>query len=111
MVTKKEAIKQAQELAKSREIKEVPNKFNLGQPVISNNGVPAHVVSIFLTPETATNAGEKIEVPILYQVRDTEGRDKGVDRTLVEDAIFLTKEDYVTARIKDLKEELADLEK
>jgi uncharacterized protein (DUF2267 family) len=111
MVTKKEALKQAQELAKSREIKEVSNKFNLGQSIISNNGVPANVVSIFLTPETAQSGGNKIKDPILYQVRDTEGSDKGVDRTLVEAAIFSTQEEYKAARIKELKSELKDLEK
>jgi hypothetical protein len=111
MVTKKEVLKQAQDLVKSREIKEVKNKFNVGQAVTSNNGVPAHVVSIILTPESATNAGQKIEEPILYQVRDTEGRDVGADRTVVEAAIFKTRAEYRAARIKELKTELKDLEK
>ena len=113
MTTKKEAIKQAQELANKSKptIKEVKNKFSLRQKVISNVGVPAYIVSIFLTPETASSNGAKIKEPILYQVRDAEGPNANVDRTLIESAIFLTEREYKAARIKDLKEELADLEK
>lgn len=97
-------------MTKKRVIKEVNNKFNIGQRVISNNGVPAIVVSIFLTPESASNNGKKVAEPLLYQVRDEEGNDLGVDRTVIEKAIFLTEKEYKKARIKELRKELKELE-
>lgn len=91
--------------------KGIKNKFFINQQVVSNNGVPATVVSIILTPESATSSGNKITEPLLYQVRDSEGSQANVDRTVVEAGIFKEFSDYKVARCKELNKELSELSK
>lgn len=76
-------------------------KFTIGQEVITDNGVGT-VVTILLTPESATRNGSKIKEVFLYQVRDEEGPNKSLDRTLGEEAIFKSKKSY-NKRIEDLE--------